>query len=94
MEKQMTLTANPDTCKKNLHIVRKTANMLNAPIRLMGRYYSHVLGTEINLRQARAMTEAQLAFFATVMPADFSVLLRAAACAWFILSIKKCQSLF
>lgn len=93
MEKQIILTADTNPWKKASTLIRKAAGRLNAPVQIMGRYYAHVLEREISLRQAKALTEAQLAFFATVMPADFSVMLRAAACAWFVMSIRKCRSL-
>lgn len=93
MEKQIALRQSGTTCGKTTSPVKKAANMLNSPLRLLGRYYSMVLERDVDMRQTKAITEAQLAFFATVIPADIHVLLHVAACVWFIMSLKKCRSL-
>ena len=56
-------------------------------------YYAFVLEREITMKQAWVMTEAQLAFFATVLPADYHIVLRIVACLWFVATLKRCRSL-
>ncbi len=93
MERQMILEANSIVWKRVVDCVKKAANMLNAPMKIMSNYYSYVLERHIDTRQTKAITEAQLAFVATVLPADYNLALRSLACAWFILSLKKCKKL-
>lgn len=93
MEKQMTMTVNTGTAKKASEVFKRVCNMLETPLRMMRRYYSYVLGREVGNIEAKVITEAQLAFFATVMPADMPLMIRIAACAWFVLAIKRCRSL-
>ena len=33
--------------------------MLNAPLRLLGRYYSYVIERDLDMRQTKAITEAR-----------------------------------
>lgn len=93
MEKQISLGQTATTCGKTTSLVKKAANMLNTPLRLLGRYYSHVIERDLDMRQTKAITEVQIAFFATVLPAEMPILLHLAACVWFIMSLKKCRSL-
>lgn len=89
MEKQMILMANATASNKRVETTRRMAEMAATPLRLIRSYYSMVLEREVSQRQANAITEAQLAFFAFVLPADYSLLLRAAACAWLLFSVRK-----
>lgn len=91
MEKQMTMTVNTGTAKKASEAFRRVCNMLETPLRMMRRYYSYVLGREVGNIEAKVITEAQLAFFATVMPADMPLMIRISACVWFVLAVRKCR---
>ncbi len=93
MEKQIALGQAPTANGKTSNLIKKAAHMFGAPLRILGKYYSLVLERNIDMRQTKAITEAQIAFFATVIPADMHVLLHVAACAWFIMSLRKCRSL-
>lgn len=93
MEKQIALGQTANTCSKLEALVKKATLMAAAPLRLLRKYYSMVLEREVDMRQTKAITEAQLAFFATVIPAEMHILLHIAACAWFLISLKKCRSL-
>lgn len=93
MEKQITLEQAGTASGRINTLVKKAAYMLSAPLRILGRYYSLVLERDVDMRQTKAITEAQLAFFATVLPAEMPILLHVAACIWFIMSLRKCRSL-
>lgn len=43
-------------------MIKKAAHIAGAPLRLLGRYYSLVLERDVDMRQTKAITEAQLAF--------------------------------
>ena len=89
MEKQMTLTANAGIMRKCSDIVKKAAGLLGVPQQRLRRYYSAVLGTEVDPARARAITEAQLAFFAVTLPADYPLALRVLACVWFVTAARR-----
>ena len=89
MEKQMTLEANAFTAKGFTAQMKRISYRLAAPQRMLRRYYAYVLGEEVSKERARAMTEAQAAFFAVTLPADYPLVLRALACAWFVVAIRK-----
>lgn len=93
MEKQITLSANTNIMKKASELTRRAIELATMPQRLLRSYYSYVLEHEVSRRQASAITEAQVAFFAFIMPADYPLILRAAACAWLIVSLRKVQRL-
>lgn len=93
MEKQITLEQAGTACGKINSMIKKATSMLNAPLRLLGRYYSYVIERNLDMRQTKAITEAQMAFFATILPVEMPILLHLAACMWFIMSLKKCRSL-
>lgn len=73
--------------------LRFMSGTLDKPFRLLRDYYAKVLEHPVSHRQARALTMAQVAFFATVLPADYPLSLRFAACAWFIVSLHKCKQI-
>lgn len=95
MEKQFTLAAGAGTDRRRGETVktalRRVAAMMTAPCRMLRRYYSDVLGTEVSAAAARAMTEAQAAFFVTALPADYPLAARAAACLWLIAALKRAR---
>lgn len=91
MEKQITMTVNQETAKRSQELFKRIACMMGAPMKMLRGYYSNVLGRAVDNAEARVITEAQLAFLATVMPADMSILLRFAACAWFVIAVRKCK---
>lgn len=93
MEKQMILTTDAGTRKRASEIIRKAVKKLDAPLIMLGKYYSYVLEHEVDMRQTKVLTEVQAAFFLFIMPADYSLLLRAAACAWFIVTLRRCRRL-
>ncbi len=93
MERQIVLSTDTTTMKKVADMKKKTINMLNTPLKIMGDYYSHVLERPINIIQTKAITEAQIAFLATIMPLDYNLALRSLACAWLIIALRKCKRL-
>lgn len=90
----MVLTTNNGLCGKLADMKRNVVNKLNAPLRLFRQYYSYVLGRDVDMRQTRLLTEVQAAFFLFIMPADYSLVLRAASCLWFIVALRKCRNMF
>lgn len=89
MEKQMILTANAGSYRKMSEIYRTVVNKMDTPLRLLTAYYSSVLGHEIDRRRTLRLLEVQLAFFVFILPADYSLLLRAIAFIWFLVAVKK-----
>lgn len=75
MEKQITLEQAGTACGKINSMIKKATSMLNAPLRLLGRYYSYVIERDLDMRQTKAITEAQMAFFATILPVEMPILL-------------------
>lgn len=59
------------------------------PQRMLRNYYSKVLGENVGEARARAMTEAQAAFFAVTLPVDYPLALRFVVCAWFVVALRK-----
>lgn len=93
MEKQITLSANTNIMKKATELTRRAIELAAMPQRMLRSYYSYVLEHEVSQRQASAITEAQIAFFAFIMPADYPLLLRAVTCAWFLFALRKAHGL-
>ena len=93
MEKQMVMTDSRGVYLKMANLYKSIISIINTPLRLLAGYYAAVLERDINDRQARALTEVQLAFFAFILPADYSLLLREAACVWCFVALKKCRAL-
>lgn len=62
---------------------------VETPLHMMRKYYSYVLGCEVGNVEANIITEAKLAFCAYVMPADMPLMIRIAACTWFVLTVRK-----
>ena len=75
-------------------LIENVKKSLKRPTEWLRQYYSAVMEREINDRQTWSLIEVQVAFFAGIMPADYSLLLRAACCLWFYLALKRCQRLF
>lgn len=98
MEKQITIFDNEGMASKawNLYgaidnVAQSASGKLRAPLRWLRRYYSTVLDRPVSMAQARLLTNTQAAFFLVALPADYPVLLRIAACAWFIASLLRCR---
>lgn len=87
MEKQITM----QSTWMLMENVKKVANL---PVEWLRQYYSSVLERDINMRQTWSLIEVQVAFFAGIMPANYSLLLRAAFCTWFLMALKRCRGLF
>lgn len=85
----MMLAVNHGMLKKCSDMIRKAGAGLRTPLEWLRRYYSHVLETEVSMARAKAMTEAQVAFFAVAMPVDYPVIIRIAVCAWFVVALKR-----
>ena len=86
MEKQMTLQG-------TWMLLENVKHVANRPVEWLRQYYSSVLDCDVNMRQTWSLIEVQTAFFAGIMPADYSLWLRAACCVWFIIALKRCRRL-
>lgn len=84
MEKQMTI-------QSTWMLLENVKNVANRPVEWLRQYYSSVLERNINMRQTWSLIEVQTAFFAGIMPANYSLWLRAACCAWFLWALKRCR---
>ena len=84
MEKQMTI-------QSTWMLLENVKNVANRPVEWLRQYYSSVLERDINMRQTWSLIEVQTAFFAGIMPANYSLWLRAACCAWFLFALKRCR---
>ena len=87
MEKQITM-------QSTWMLMENVKKVANRPVEWLRQYYSSVLERDINMRQTWSLIEVQVAFFAGIMPANYSLLLRAAFCAWFLMVLKRCRDLF
>ena len=106
MEKNMVFTASNETVnsmqrsansmQRSANSVITTANkVLNAaktPIEWLRNYYSVVCEKELTLRQTMLLINAQVAFIATVFPANMPIVARIACCAWLVYSLKTCKN--
>ena len=86
MEKQMTM-------QSTWMLLENVKNVANRPAEWLRQYYSSVLERKINMRQTWSLIEVQTAFFAGIMPANYSLWLRAAGCVWFLMALKRCRRL-
>lgn len=85
----MTLTAGEGAIKRCTDVIKKVGTRLSLPQEWLRKYYSYVLNEDVSRTRAKAMTEAQMAFFATVMPMDYPVIIRLVACVWFVMALRK-----
>lgn len=92
MEKQMTLTANEGATNRCAETLKRIGRYAAVPQQMLRRYYSKVLGEDVSEARARAMTEAQIAFFAVTLPADYPLALRILACVWFVVKVRKAKN--
>lgn len=83
------LTVNQGILKRCSDMIRRAGASLRMPLEWLRRYYSYVLETEVSMTRAKAMTEAQAAFFAVVLPVDYPIIIRIAVCAWFVVALKR-----
>lgn len=84
MEKQITI-------QSTWMLLENVKNVANRPVEWLRQYYSSVLERDINMRQTWNLIEVQAAFFIGIMPANYSLWLRAACCAWFLWALKRCR---
>ena len=86
MEKQMTM-------QSTWMLLENVKQVANRPAEWLRQYYSSVLERKINMRQTWSLIEVQTAFFAGIMPANYSLWLRAVCCVWFLMALKRCRRL-
>ena len=88
MERQITIT----TGSKNVcGIINKFMGMISLATEGIRKYYSQVLERDITTRQTIILLKTQIAFFTAIMPADYPLMLRAMACAWFLQTLRNCK---
>lgn len=92
MKKEMILTAsNMETNSRYLLRVRLMTG-IRKPLLILCKYYSTLLNQHLTLKQMRVLVNAQAAFICAIMPADFSLWLRAAFCIWLVSALLKCKN--
>lgn len=98
MEKQMTIQTGTAFGRGLAEVVKKmnmsmacAAEALRCAAGMLRDYYSDVLGRDVSAAQIRVLLEAQAAFLGCIMPADFSLVLRAAFGVWLLSALKRCR---
>ncbi|MBR1401942.1 MAG: hypothetical protein IJ604_06520 [Prevotella sp.] len=91
MEKQILLNAHGFLYNLAANTFCMIASAVNKSVDGLGTYYSQVLERNINRQQTWALIEAQAALFLGILPAGYSLLLRAAALVWFFVAVKRCK---
>lgn len=74
-------------------LLENVKNAVNRPVEWLRQYYSAIMEKELNRHQTWSLLEVQTAFFMGIMPANYSLWLRAAFCAWFLLALKRYRRL-
>jgi hypothetical protein len=81
-----------NTRETRLDVVLNTvATGVRRPLLWLTSYYMRVLERNVSPRQTLLLVNAQLAFLATVLPAECPVLLRLMALAWLVGALLKCK---
>ncbi|MGN1262625.1 MAG: ATP-binding protein [Prevotella sp.] len=93
MERLMTIPTGMAVAKSAAELTKRMNGMIISCMEPLRKYYSDVLGKQISWHQMRALLEAQTAFVACILPADFSLVLRAVFGAWLLMALKKCRRL-
>ncbi len=98
MEKNVTLSTsgqvelNLQSLTNSLQpIFARVARTALAPLEWLRKYYSTVCEKNLTLRQTCTLIATQLAFIATVFPADAPWLTRLGCGAWLLFSLRQCK---
>ena len=91
MDKDMVLTAGTMGSKDAANVISYIKNKVCAPVGLLRRYYSSVLGKEVTMRQTWLAIEAQVAFLAAALPENINLCMRLLLLAWFVMALKRCR---
>ena len=91
MEKNMVLETSFSDNKFTTETMKYIINKVNAPMRIVCRYYSQVLEKNVSVRQGWLLTEAQTTFLAGVLPMEMPFAVRALMFEWFVVAVKKCK---
>lgn len=99
MEKNMVFTASNQTVNSMqrsgntvMMVANKALNGVKMPIEWLRKYYSVVCEKELTFGQTMLLINAQVAFIATVFPANMPIVARIACCAWLVYSLKTCKN--
>jgi hypothetical protein len=99
MEKNMVFTASNETINNMqrsgntvMMAANKALNGVKMPIEWLRKYYSVVCEKELTFGQTMLLINAQVAFIATVFPANMPIVARIACCAWLVYSLKTCKN--
>lgn len=77
----------------NVNTIQNEVRTFNVFV-IIANFYSCMLEQTVTISQAKALTNAQCAFFAFVMPVDLGYLYRILAMLWFVLALLQCRSRF
>lgn len=72
-------------------VINIVATTVRRPLLWLTSYYTRVLERPVSLRQTLLLVNAQLAFLATVLPAECPLLLRLLSLAWLVSALLKCR---
>lgn len=98
MEKNVTLSASNQTevnfqnIVSSLHVfASKVAFGATVPVEWLRKYYSKVCEKELTVRQTIDLVSVQLAFIATVFPADATWTARVGCGVWLAVALLRCK---
>lgn len=91
MEKQITIQANAAAGRDAAEVMKKVGGAVAGAVEMLRRYYSDVLDREVSMAQMRLLIEAQAAFTACILPADFPLVVRVACGVWLLLALRRCK---
>lgn len=89
----MILPMEAEAAKRTTSVVKVISELADMAMGAVARYYSSVLERKVSQRQAKAITEAQLAACVLIMSGDGNVVVSLVACAWLIISLRRCKKL-
>lgn len=91
MEKQLTIEAATENGRGTAEMVKKAVAMAAGAVAWLQGYYEDVLGRRLTTAQMRMLVEAQVAFTACILPADFSLALRSVFGVWLLSALMRCR---
>ena len=103
MEKQGIIFNNADTTRRSSEISNATARAwkrlrqkalvtsqkIHIPLAMLSKHYSHALEQPVSIRQAIALTEAQLAFIGFILPDNIALTWRTLMLIWFLYAVRR-----
>jgi len=89
MEKIITMTTGVSFGKTISDMISRVSAKLQQPIGMLSKYYSDILGKDINMHQTWQLLKVQAIFFAGILPANYPIIIRVLLLVWLISALKK-----